>query len=159
MEALCDTGRAYFGDHLEGSVSVSDFGVWSNATGAMKETLEYPLAKHLQRLAQIRRSVTALRKGQYSTEGCSGSMSFKRRYTDENEDSFVLVTISGSSTFTGLPGGTYIDCITGDSQTIGEGGSITATCSGKGNMRVYVLDTAKSPAPGKIGTDTDWLKK
>lgn len=159
LEALCDTGRAYFGDHLEGSVSVSDFGVWSNATGAMKETLEYPLAKHLQRLAQIRRSVTALRKGQYSTEGCSGSMSFKRRYTDENEDSFVLVTISGSSTFTGLPGGTYIDCITGDSQTIGEGGSITATCSGKGNMRVYVLDTAKSPAPGKIGTDTDWLKK
>ena len=125
----------------------------------MKETLEYPLAKHLQRLAQIRRSVTALRKGQYSTEGCSGSMSFKRRYTDENEDSFVLVTISGSSTFTGLPGGTYIDCITGDSQTINEGGSITATCSGKGNMRVYVLDTAKSPAPGKIGTDTDWLKK
>ena len=69
-----------------------------------------------------------------------------------------MVTISGSSTFTGLPGGTYVDCITGDSKTIGEGGSITATCSGKGNMRVYVLDTAKSPAPGKIGTDTEWLK-
>ena len=158
LEALCDTGRAYFGDYIEGSVNVSDFGVYSNATGAMAETLNAPLSKQLQRLAQIRRSVTALRKGQYSTEGCSGSMSFKRRYTDENEDSFALVTISGSSTFTGLPAGTYVDCITGDSQTIGEGGSITATCSGKGNMRIYVLDTAKSPAPGKIGTDTEWLK-
>ena len=158
LEALCDTGRAYFGDYIEGSVNVSDFGVYSNATGAMAETLNAPLSKQLQRLAQIRRSVTALRKGQYSTEGCSGSMSFKRRYTDESEDSFVLVTISGSSTFTGLPGGTYVDCITGDSKTISEGGSISATCSGKGNMRVYVLDTAKSPAPGKIGTDTEWLK-
>ena len=158
LEALCDTGRAYFGDYIEGSVNVSDFGVYSNATGAMAETLNAPLSKQLQRLAQIRRSVTALRKGQYSTEGCSGSMSFKRRYTDESEDSFVLVTISGSSTFTGLPGGTYVDCITGDSKTISEGGSITATCSGQGNMRVYVLDTAKSPAPGKIGTDTEWLK-
>ena len=158
LEALCDTGRAYFGDYIEGSVNVSDFGVYSNATGAMAETLNAPLSKQLQRLAQIRRSVTALRKGQYSTEGCSGSMSFKRRYTDESEDSFVLVTISGSSTFTGLPGGTYVDCITGDSKTISEGGSISATCSGKGNMRVYVLDTVKSPAPGKIGTDTEWLK-
>ena len=158
LEALCDTGRAYFGDYIEGSVNVSDFGVYSNATGAMAETLNAPLSKQLQRLAQIRRSVTALRKGQYSTEGCSGSMAFKRRYTDESEDSFVLVTISGSSEFTGLPGGTYVDCITGDSKTISEGGSISATCSGKGNMRVYVLDTAKSPAPGKIGTDTEWLK-
>ena len=158
LEALCDTGRAYFGEHIEGSVNTTGVGQWSNATGAMKETLESPLSKHLSRMGQIRRSVTALRKGQYSTEGCSGSMSFKRRYTDENEDSFALVTISGSSTFTGLPAGTYVDCITGDSQTIGEGGSITATCSGKGNMRVYVLDTAKSPAPGKIGNDTEWLK-
>ena len=158
LEALCDTGRAYFGDYIEGSVNTTGVGQWSNATGAMKETLESPLSKHLSRMGQIRRSVTALRKGQYSTEGCSGSMSFKRRYTDENEDSFALVTISGSSTFTGLPAGTYVDCITGDSQTIGEGGSITATCSGKGNMRVYVLDTAKSPAPGKIGNATEWLK-
>ena len=158
LEALCDTGRAYFGDYIEGSVNVSDFGVYSNATGAMAETLNAPLSKQLQRLAQIRRSVTALRKGQYSTEGCSGSMAFKRRYTDEKEDSFVLVTISGSSTFTGLPAGTYVDCITGDSQTIAAGGTITATCSGKGNMRVYVLDTVKSPAPGKIGNNTEWLK-
>ena len=154
---LCETGRAYFGDYLEGSVTATGFGEYT-ASGAVADTLNNELAQHIIRLNKIRRAVPALQKGQYSTDGCSGSMAFKRRYTDEYEDSFVLVTISGSSTFTGLPGGTYVDCITGDSQTIGEGGSITATCSGKGNMRVYVLDTAKSPAPGKIGNATEWLK-
>jgi hypothetical protein len=151
------SGRAYFGDHLEGTVTATDFSEYT-ASGTVADTLNHELAQHVMRLNQIRRAVPALQKGQYSTDGCSGSMAFKRRYTDEYEDSFVLVTISGSSTFTGLPGGTYVDCITGDSQTIGEGGSITATCSGKGNMRVYVLDTAKSPAPGKIGNATEWLK-
>jgi hypothetical protein len=154
---LIETGRAYFGDYLEGDVKAKDFGEYT-ASGAVADTLNNELAQHIIRLNKIRRAVPALQKGQYSTDGCSGSMAFKRRYTDEYEDSFVLVTISGSSTFTGLPGGTYVDCITGDSQTIGEGGSITATCSGKGNMRVYVLDTAKSPAPGKIGNATEWLK-
>ncbi|MEE1291709.1 MAG: alpha-amylase family glycosyl hydrolase, partial [Spirochaetota bacterium] len=154
---LIETGRAYFGDYLEGDVKAKDFGEYT-ASGAVADTLNNKLAQHIIRLNKIRRAVPALQKGQYSTEECSGSMSFKRRYTDEYEDSFALVTISGSSTFTGLPGGTYVDCITGDSQTIGEGGSITATCSGKGNMRVYVLDTAKSPAPGKIGNATEWLK-
>ena len=160
---LIETGRAYFGDHIEGSVKTSDFGEWSDATGAMKDTLEYPLAKHLQRLNVIRRKVPALQKGQYSTEDCSGSMAFKRRYTDETSgvDSFALVTISGDSTFSGLPAGTYVDVITGDRQTISDGGTITATCSGQGNARIYVLqnDTASEyGADGKIGDDGEYLK-
>ena len=161
---LCETGRAYFGDHIEGSVKTSDFGEWSDATGAMKDTLEYPLAKHLQRLNVIRRAIPALQKGQYSTEDCSGSMAFKRRYTDETSgvDSFALVTISGDSTFSGLPAGTYVDVITGDIQKISEGGSITTTgCDTQSNMRVYVLQNKTATdmgADGKIGDDGEYLK-
>ena len=163
LEALCDTGRAYFGDHIEGSVNVTGVGEWSNATGAMKETLESPLAKHLSRMGQIRQSVPALQKGQYSTDKCSGNMAFKRRYTNATEgvDSFALVTISGNATFSGLPAGTYIDVVTGDTKTVSEGGSITANCSGKGNARIYVLqnDTAKDlGADGVIGTSGGYLK-
>lgn len=29
---------------------------------------------------------------------------------------------------------------------------------GRGNLRVYVLETAKTPAPGKIGTDGAYLR-
>ena len=90
-------------------------------------------------------------------------MAFKRRYTDETSgvDSFALVTISGDSTFSGLPAGTYVDVITGDRQTISDGGTITATCSGQGNARIYVLqnDTASEyGADGKIGDDGEYLK-
>ncbi len=155
---LSTTGRAYYGDNIEGSVQVSGFGEWSNATGSMKATLESPLSKHLSHLNKIRREIPALQKGQYSNEGCSGEMSFKRRFTDDSTDSFVLVSISGDATFSGLPGGTYTDVVTGDSKTISEGGSITASCSGKGNARIYVLSTAKTPAPGKITGSSPYLK-
>jgi hypothetical protein len=30
--------------------------------------------------------------------------------------------------------------------------------SGKGNLRVYVLDLPGTPAPGKVGVDGAWLK-
>lgn len=146
---LAETGRAYFGDYLEGSVDVSDFATYTNATGEMANTLEHPLSLHIQRLNRLRAAVPALRKGQYSTEGCSGELSFKRRYTDNATDSFALVAISGSSTFSNIPNGTYKDAITGDVKVV-TNGSFTATCNKKGDMRVYVLDTAKTPAPGMI---------
>jgi glycosidase len=155
---LSSTGRAYYGDNIEGSVQVSDFGEWSNATGAMATTLEKPLAKHLSHLNKIRHEIPALQKGQYSNEGCSGGMSFKRRFTDNSTDSFVLVSLSGDATFSGLPGGTYTDVVTGDSKTISDGGSITASCSGQGNARIYVLSTAKTPAPRKISGNSPYLK-
>ena len=155
---LESTGRAYYGDHIEGSVTTTDFGEWSNATGEMKTTLESPLSKHLSHLNKIRRAIPALQKGQYSNEGCKGTMAFKRRFTDDSTDSFVLVTISGSATFTGLPEGTYIDVVTGDEKIIEEGGTIEANCSGKANARIYVLTTTKTKAPGKISGSSPYLK-
>ena len=152
--ALEESGRAYFGKNIEGTVSVTDFATYTGATGAMATTLNHPLAKHLQRLNKIRRAIPALQKGQYSTDGVSGGMAFKRRFTDTSKgiDSFVLVTISGSATFTGIPNGTYKDAITGDTITV-TGGSLTANCSGKGNARIYVLNGL-----GKIGEDGSYLK-
>ena len=156
---LATTGRAYYGDHLEGSVTASDYGVVGSASGKVSETLNKPLVKHLQRLNQIRRRVPALRKGQYSTEGVSGGMAFKRRFTDaaSGVDSFVLVTISGGATFNGIPNGTYRDAVTGDVKTV-TSGTLTASVSGKGNLRAYVLDLPGNPAPGKVGVDGPYLK-
>lgn len=154
---LNETGRAYFGGYIKGSADVSDFATYTNATGNMAATLGHPLAKHLQRLNLIRQAVPALRKGQYSKENCSGSYAFKRRYTDDTTDSFALICINGGATFSGLPGGTYVDCVTGDTKTVAEGGSLTASCSGRGNIRVYVLSTTKTPAPGKIGEDGKYI--
>ncbi|URJ51912.1 alpha-amylase family glycosyl hydrolase [Paenibacillus polymyxa] len=151
---LSKTGRAYFGDHMEGNVTVQDYGKYTNATGTLAESLNHPLAKHIRQLNLIRRAVPALQKGQYSTENVSGNLAFKRRYTDSAKgiDSFALVTISGNATFTGIPNGTYVDAVTGDSKTVTDG-KITLTCSGKGNARVYVLN-----GRGGIGETGTYLK-
>lgn len=154
--ALKESGRAYYGGYITGNATVTDFAEYTNATGNMAATLANPLALHIQRLNKIRAAVPALRKGQYSTDGCSGKMAFKRRYTDANTDSYALVTISGNATFTGILNGTYVDAVTGDTKTV-TNGTLSATCSGKGNMRVYVLSTSKTPAPGKIGEDGKFL--
>lgn len=148
---LNTTGRAYFGGYLKGTINTTGFGQYT-ATGNVAQTLSHPLAQHLIRLNQIRQAVPALRKGQYSREGCSGTFAFKRRYTDDNTDSFVLVCISGNGTFKNIPNGTYTDCVTGDVKQVTDG-TLSASCSGKGNMRVYVLSTNKTKAPGKIGKD------
>ena len=150
-DQLENTGRAYYGAHLEGSVTATDFGSYTGATGAIKETLEYPLAKHLMRLNKIRMAIPALQKGQYSTEGITGNMAFKKRYTNtaKGVDSFVLVTISGDAKYTGIPNGKYTDAVTGDIKTVTDG-TLSVTCAGQGNMRVYVLSTTLTAAPGKI---------
>ncbi|HWS35658.1 MAG TPA: alpha-amylase family glycosyl hydrolase [Actinoplanes sp.] len=151
------TGRAYYGSHLAGTVTASDYGVVSSATGQVATTLSKPLVKHLQRLNQIRRAVPALQMGQYSTEGVSGNMAYKRRYTANGVDSFALTTVSSGATFTGIPNGTYVDAITGDIRTV-TNGSLTVDLNAKGNLRVYVLSTGTTPAPGRIGTATTYLK-
>ncbi|MFR7819648.1 alpha-amylase family glycosyl hydrolase, partial [Candidatus Pseudoruminococcus sp.] len=153
---LSQTGRAYYGDHIEGTVSTSDFTVFGNISGEVQNTLNSTLSQHIMRLNRIRQAIPALRKGQYSTEGCSGNMAFKRRYTDSNTDSFVCVAISGGATFSGIPNGRYVDAVTGDVQNV-SGGTLTANVSGKGNMKVYVLDTAKTPAPGRVITNGKYL--
>ncbi|MEW1906494.1 carbohydrate binding domain-containing protein [Streptomyces sp. NPDC086147] len=149
---LADTGRAYFGAHLAGSVTASGFSTVSSASGAVATTLQQPLVRHVQRLNQIRRAVPALQTGQYSTEGVSGGMAFKRRYTDAGTDSFALVTVSGGATYTGVPNGTYADAVTGDVRTV-TNGTLTVAAPGKGNLRVYVLN-----GPGRIGTAGPYLK-
>jgi len=157
--SLKDSGRAYYGGYIKGNLTTTDFGTATGATGNLAATLSKPLVKHLQRLNQIRQAVPALRKGQYSTTGCSssGGYAFKRRYTDGTTDSYVLVTINGPATFTGVLNGTYTDCVTGDVKTVTNGTLTTTSCSGKGNMRVYVLSTNLTPAPGKIGNDGPFL--
>ncbi|MEU4065081.1 carbohydrate binding domain-containing protein [Streptomyces wedmorensis] len=149
---LATTGRAYFGAHVAGSVTASDFSQVSSASGAVATTLAQPLVKHVQRLNQIRRAIPALQMGQYSTEGISGDMAFKRRYTGGGTDSFALVTISGGATYTGIPNGTYTDAVTGDVKTVANG-TLTVAAPGKGNLRVYVLN-----GPGRIGAAGPYLK-
>lgn len=154
--ALKESGRAYFGGYIKGSINTTDFAEYNSASGNIAATLSHPLAQHIQRLAKIRMAVPALRKGQYSVDGCSGSFAFKRRYTDAQTDSYALVCISGNATFNNILNGEYVDCITGDKKTV-TNGTMSVTCSGKGNLRVYVLSTAKTPAPGKIGTDGKYI--
>ncbi|WP_426106793.1 carbohydrate binding domain-containing protein [Massilia sp. TSP1-1-2] len=155
--ALETTRRAYFGKHIEGSVTASDFGVAASASGAVATTLSTPLVQHVQRLNQIRRKIPALQKGQYSTEDVSGNMAYKRRYTLGAVDSFVLVSVSGGATFNAIPNGTYKDAVTGDVKVV-TGGSLTTSVSGQGNARIYVLDLPGNPAPGKIGVNGPFLK-
>lgn len=151
-----ESGRAYYGDHLEGSISADDVGVYT-ARGEIETTLNSDLSQHLMRLNQIRRAIPALRKGQYSTEGCKGeSVAFKRRYTDSNTDSFAAVAINGDATFTGLPAGEYIEVVTG--KTINSNGTIKTDSIGEGNMRIYVLKTPSCEIDGKIGKDGAYLK-
>ncbi len=150
---LSTTGRAYFGDHIEGSVNVTDFGKYTNATGAMKETLEHPLAQHIRRLNIIRRNIPALQKGQYSTADISGNMAFKRCYNENGVYSFALVTITDGATFRNIPNGTYTEVITGSKVNV-TNNTLTAPSTGKGNMRVYVLNANV----GKLGEDGRYLK-
>lgn len=152
---LSATGRAYYGGYIKGDITTTDFAEYS-ASGNANATLNHPLALHFQRLNKIRMAVPALRKGQYSTDGCNGSFAFKRRYTDDKTDSFVLVCISGGATFSNIPNGKYTDVVTGDVKNV-TNGSLSVSCSGKGNLRAYVLDTDKTKAPGKVGKDGKYL--
>lgn len=157
-DPLSTTGRAYFGDNLEGEVTTTDFGEYT-ASGVVADTLSYPLSLHIQRLNKIRAAVPALRKGQYSTEDVDGNMAFKRRYTNtaEGVDSFVCVSITDEATFTGIPNGHYVDAVTGNEKNVTDG-TLTIEATEKGNMRVYVLDTDLTKAPGKVGADGKYLK-
>ena len=156
---LAETGRAYYGDNLEGTVEATDFSEYT-ASGPVAATLEYPLAKHIQRLNKIRRAIPALRKGQYSTEGINGKLAYKRRYTNKetNVDSFVCVSVTYAAEFTGIPNGTYTDAITGNVVKVTDG-KLSIPESGKGNLRVYVLDLGgDNKIDGKIGEDGAYLK-
>ena len=153
------SGRAYYGDHLEGTVTASDFGEYT-ASGEVATTLSSNLSKHLRKLNKMRAAVPALRRGQYTTDSnyVSGGTAYVRRYTDSEVDSIACISVSGGATFKNLPAGTYIDICTGDTKSVSEGGSLSASCSGTGNLRIYVNATKDSSVTGKIGGDSPFIK-
>lgn len=159
---LATTGRAYFGDYLEGDVTATDFSEYT-ASGTIAETLASPLAKHLSKVNAIRRAIPALQKGQYTASSnyvSGGNMSYIRRYTnaDEGVDSLALVTISSGATFKNIPNGTYIDAVTGDVQNV-TNGTLTVSSIGTANMRVYVCcANGFTGIDGAIGGSSDFLK-
>lgn len=147
--ALKDSGRAYYGDHLEGEVTATGFGEY-NANGEVKNTLNSTLSKHLQMLNKIRLKVPALRRGQYTTSNVSGSgMAYTRRYTVGSIDSLACVTVSGGATFNSLPNGTYVDLVSGNRVTVSNG-SLSANISGQGNVAIYVLENSSTGTLSKI---------
>ena len=137
---LEDSGRAYFGDHLEGTVTATDFSEYT-ASGEVADTLNYPLAKHIQKLNAIRRAIPALQKGQYtvSSNYVSGNMAYVKRYTNATEgiDSLALVAVTEGATFKNIPNGKYIDAVSGDVKNVTDG-TLSVSVGGKGDMAVYV---------------------
>ena len=95
------------------------------------------MAQHLIRLNKIRQAVPALRKGQWTSDGCTpanGGIAFKRAY----KDSYALVALNGGATFTDCPAGTYTDLVTGKTYT---GPTITVDApNNQGQVRVLVKD-------------------
>lgn len=156
---LSATGRAYYGDNLEGNVTATDFSEYK-ASGKVSDTLASPLSQHLMKLNAIRRAIPALQKGQYTTSSnyVSGNMAYIRRYTDESTDSLALVSISGAATFKNIPNGTYIDAVTGEQQVV-TNGTLTVPSLGKANMRVYVCcANGFTGINGAIGGTSNYLK-
>lgn len=153
---LSTTGRAYFGDNIEGTVTATDFGEYT-ASGTVANTLNSTLSQQLIKLNKIRRAVPALQKGQYSTVG---DMCFKRGYIDPEtgEKSFACVAVTNGATFSGVPNGTYIDAVSGDTKTV-TNGTLTVSAPGRGNCRVYVLSSnGYTGINGQIGGTTTYLK-
>ncbi len=144
-----DSGRAYFGHYLEGTVNATDFGRFT-ASGPVAATLDADLARHIICLNRLRAAVPALRKGQYTFDGCTpaGGYAFKRAY----RDSYALVAINGGATFTGVPTGNYTDIVTGRTYT--GGGTIKVDApAGKGQLRVLVKDWTG----GRLVDDTRFI--
>ena len=160
--SLENSGRAYYGDYLEGDVTATDFSEYT-ASGTVADTLNSPLSKHLSKVNAIRRAIPALQKGQYTVSSnyvSGGNMSYIRRYTNEDEgvDSLALVTVSSGATFKNIPNGTYIDAVTGDVQNV-TNGTLTVPTIGKANMRVYVCCASGfTGINGAIGGSSDYLK-
>ena len=153
---LSETGRAYYGDNITGTITAQDFGVYS-ASGNVKTTLDSKLAQHLIKLNKIRQAVPALTLGQYTTNNVNGEMAFIRRYTDDKVDSLALVSISNGATFTGIPNGTYVDVVSGDKKNI-TNGTLTISNLNKGGLRVYVYQNATTGTLSQIGGSTAYLK-
>ncbi len=137
---VAETGRAYFGDHLE--------------PGMIAATKAHPLWRHIQRLNLIRRAVPALQKGRMShVDEFGGGITFVRDLDDGASYAVVGLAIGGDRTMTvgGVRNGTYVDAVTGNRIAV-SGGSLTFPVRGN-SAGIYVLD-----GPGKIGGDGVFLR-
>ena len=162
---LNETGRAYFGEHLEGNVTATDFGEYT-ASGEVATTLSSDLSKHLRDLNKIRLAVPALQMGQYSKEGHNGGWAgYKRRYTGTNKitgekvDSYALVGVgAGTHSWSGVLDGEYVNVITGATVSA-SGGSIKCAASGSDGAALVVLVKTglATPAPGKVAKESPFL--
>jgi glycosidase len=134
------TGRAYFGDHLE--------------PGVIEATQAHPLYRHIRRLNLIRRSVPALQKAPMSqVNEYGGGMSFVRDYNDGESYAVVGLAIGGPQdvTVNGVRSGTYHDAVTGRVVEVSDASiSFRVEANSAG---IYVLD-----GPGKIGEDGAFLR-
>lgn len=163
--SLEKTGRAYYGPHLEGSVTATDFGEYT-ASGEVANTLSAELSKHLRDLNRIRAAIPALQMGQYSTEGHSGGWAgYKRRYTgknkitNENVDSYALVGVgAGTHSWEGILNGDYVNVITGKTVTASDG-KISCAASGSSDSALVVLVKTglATAAPGKLAKESPFL--
>lgn len=163
--SLEKTGRSYYGAHLEGSVSATDFGEYT-ASGEVATTLSSELSKHLRDLNRIRLAVPALQMGQYSTEGHTGGWAgYKRRYTGTNKitgesvDSYALVGVgAGAHSWIGVLSGEYVDIISGDTVSA-NGGSISVSAHGSDDAALVVLVKTglATAAPGKVAKESPYL--
>lgn len=163
--SLEKTGRSYYGAHLEGSVSATDFGEYT-ASGEVATTLSSELSKHLRDLNRIRLAVPALQMGQYSTEGHTGGWAgYKRRYTGTNKitgesvDSYALVGVgAGAHSWTGVLSGEYVDIISGNTVSA-NGGSISVSAHGSDDAALVVLVKTglATAAPGKVAKESPYL--
>ncbi|MBQ2725119.1 MAG: hypothetical protein IJF78_05400, partial [Clostridia bacterium] len=160
---LANTGRAYYGDHLEGRVTATGFGEYE-AAGTVAVTLNSELSQHIRMLNGLRQRIPALRKGQYTTDGkyVQGNMAFIRRYTDADIDSLALVTLTDGATFKNIPNGKYVDAVSGDIKNV-TNGTLTVPSPGSTDLAVYVccaegftgLDAELSPAESVLRFNVD----
>ena len=160
-----ETGRAYYGEHLMGSITATDFGEYT-ASGEVATTLSSELSKHLRDLNRIRLAVPALQMGQYSKDGHNGGWAgYKRRYTGTNKitgesvDSYALVGVgAGTHSWSGVLPGDYVDIISG-STVSANGGSISVSAHGSDDAALVVLVKTglATAAPGKVAKESPYL--
>jgi len=137
-DTVADTGRAYYGDHLDNRAA----------------TQSHPLYQHIKRLNQIRHAVPALQMGVMDKVNEWGSgMSFVRNYNNQESYAVVgLATGSGQSiSVSGVPNGAYRDAVTGNTINVGNG---TLSFNVQSNsIGAYVLN-----GPGKVGENGRYLR-
>ncbi|GAB6051368.1 hypothetical protein JCM17960_01880 [Magnetospira thiophila] len=139
-DTLNQTGRAYFGDHLDDS--------------RIAETQSHPLYAHIKRLNRIRRAVPALQKGHMGQVNEWGSgVSFTRDHNDGQSYAVVGLAIGGDQDIQvqGVRDGLYRDCVSG--REIWASGGQLGFHVAANSAGIYVLD-----GPGKIGADGPYLR-